>query len=119
MVMLVTFTSTSQGIELILYGMTMKVLLKNKRKTRSDKFFMFFSSALLVLITIFVATEAVFGEEMWIVNANYPGGQAAYLGAYAAVWYQTLGTASSFVLNLLADGLMASIIRPLRAYYHI
>lgn len=95
------------GMELILYGLTVHTLLKNRRKlTRSDKFFIFLSTAMLFLITIFFSTEVVFGEEMWIVNADYPGGSAAYLGEYASVWYQTMGTTSSITLNLLTDALM-------------
>ncbi|OCH85531.1 hypothetical protein OBBRIDRAFT_762823 [Obba rivulosa] len=96
------------GVELVLYYLSMRQLLKPARdqRTRSDKFFMFFSTALLLLTTVNIATEAVFGEEMWIVNANFPGGADAYLGANASVWYQTMGTTSFVALNLLADGLM-------------
>lgn len=71
-----------------------------------DKFLVLFSTVLLLLNTIFVATEAVFGEEMWIVNADYPGGQNAYLVDFASVWYQTFGTAASILLNLLSDAFL-------------
>ncbi|PCH43214.1 hypothetical protein WOLCODRAFT_121651, partial [Wolfiporia cocos MD-104 SS10] len=84
----------------------MRNLLSNRRKTKNDKFLVFFSTALLLLITIYVAVQSVFGEEMWIVNASFPGGQDAYLAEYASVWYQTMGTTASFILNLLADALM-------------
>ncbi|KAI0354390.1 hypothetical protein OH77DRAFT_1425957 [Trametes cingulata] len=106
------FNGILYGVELVLYFMTVRAMLDPKHKQsrassrRSDGFFLFFSTALLCLNTIFVATEAVFGEEMWIVNADYPGGQDAYLGDFASVWYQTLGTAASIVLNLLSDGLL-------------
>ena len=94
-------------MELIIYFMTVRVMLSRKRKhAASDKGFLLFSTFLLCLNTVFVATEAVFGEEMWIVNADYPGGMNAYLGDFAAVWYQTFGTAASIVLNLLSDGLL-------------
>ena len=94
----------------MLYFMTVRIMLSRKhRHAPRDKWFLCFSTALLCLNTIFVATQAVFGEEMWIVNANYPGGMDAYLGDFASVWYQTLGTAASIVLNLLADGLMVRI----------
>ena len=76
--------------------------------TRSDKLYMAFSTALLVLITIYLSTEAIFGQEMWIVNANYPGGMDAYFGDFVNVWYQTFGTAASIVLNLCSDGLLVS-----------
>ena len=74
--------------------------------TRSDKLYMAFSTALLVLITIYLSTEAIFGQEMWIVHADYPGGSASYQADHAAVWYQTLGTVASVVLNLMSDGLL-------------
>ncbi|KAI0057073.1 hypothetical protein BV25DRAFT_1831576 [Artomyces pyxidatus] len=87
--------------------MTMhRLLLVNETRSRSDKFFVGFSTALLFLITIYVAVQSVFGEEMWIVNANFPGGSAAYLEEFAAVWYQTMGTTASVALNLLSDGLL-------------
>lgn len=80
----------------------------DKRRTtpKSDRFFIAFSTIILVLITIDVATDAVFGEMMWIVNADYPGGADAYLAEYASVWYETLGTGSCVVLNLFGDALM-------------
>lgn len=55
-----------------------------------------------------MAVQAIFGEEMWIVHADYPGDAAAYLQEYASVWYQTMGTTASVALNLLADRLMVS-----------
>ncbi|KAI0040547.1 hypothetical protein FA95DRAFT_864469 [Auriscalpium vulgare] len=100
------FNTILYGAELVLYFQTMRVLVRKVTRSRSDKFFMFFSTALLFLITIYVAVQSVFGEEMWIVNADFPGGQEAYLGTFAAVWYQTMGTTASVILNLLSDGLL-------------
>ncbi|OCH86031.1 hypothetical protein OBBRIDRAFT_738777 [Obba rivulosa] len=96
------------GIELVLYYLTMRQLLQRKsgKRTRSDKFFMGFSTALLFLITIYMSTEAIFGEEMWIVNFDFPGGADAWFAVNAAVWYQTMGTASFVFLNWLTDALM-------------
>lgn len=79
-----------------------------RKRSRYDNFLAFFSIALLVLNTIYVAVQGVFGEEMWIVNADYPGGSAAYLAEYAAVWYQTMGTTATVMLNLFADAYMVS-----------
>ncbi|CDO73848.1 hypothetical protein BN946_scf185016.g5 [Trametes cinnabarina] len=101
------FNTILYGIMLVLYFRIVHIMLSPRHKhARSDKFFLFFSTALLCLNTVFVATEAVFGEEMWIIHADYPGGQDAYLEDYASVWYQTLGTAASIILNLLSDGLL-------------
>ena len=63
---------------------------------------------MLILVTIFVVVQSVFGQEMWIVNADYPGGSAAYLATHAAVWYQTMGTTASVMLQLMSDGLLVS-----------
>lgn len=74
---------------------------------------MIFNTAMLFLITIFVAVQAVFGQEMWIVNAGFEGGPAAYLASHSSVWYETLGTAASIILQLMSDAFLVSQVRPL------
>ena len=66
------------------------------------------SNGLLSMITISLIVQAIFGEEMWITNADYPGGSPAYLADHAAVWYETLGSASTIVLSLISDGFLVS-----------
>ncbi|KAI0370703.1 hypothetical protein BV20DRAFT_943459 [Pilatotrama ljubarskyi] len=101
------FNAILYGIELVLYFASVSIILSGKDKTRAgNRFFLCFSTVLLLMITIYVAVQAVFGEEMWIVNVDYPGGSAQYLADNAAVWYQTLGSAASIVLNLMSDGLL-------------
>ncbi|KIJ65817.1 hypothetical protein HYDPIDRAFT_27050 [Hydnomerulius pinastri MD-312] len=102
-----TFNAILYGIEITLYYNTMSILWRKKEKdARATRFYMAFSTAAFLLVTIFVAVEAVFGQEMWIVNANFPGGSAAYLATYASVWYQTMGTAASVILQLMSDGVL-------------
>ncbi|KAF9228295.1 hypothetical protein BS17DRAFT_332029 [Gyrodon lividus] len=102
-----TFNAILYGIEITLYFNTMKTLWRKKDKdTRATRFYMAFSTAAFFLITIFVAVEAVFGQEMWIVNADFPGGSSAYLATYASVWYQTMGTTASVILQLMSDGVL-------------
>ena len=104
-----------EGMELCVYFLTARAMFSRKtRSVPSDKFFLLFSTCLLLLNTVFVATQAVFGEEMWITNANYPGGMNAYLEDFVSVWYQTFGTAASIVLNLLSDGLLVRLLRRYR-----
>lgn len=103
----------------MLFFSTMRVLLQAKRqRTRSDVFFIFFSCALLFLSAVNLAVDEAFGQEMWILNYDYPGGPDAYLGEYASVWYETMGTTASISLNLLADGLMVSSSCPLAYVLH-
>ena len=97
------------GVELMLYAKTMHTYAtSDSRHEKSARFFMFFSTVSLILITIFMVGQSILGEEMWIVNVNYPGGSAAYLAAYASVWYQTMGTTASIILQLMSDGLLVS-----------
>lgn len=95
----------------MLYFASATMILRNKdpRNARGFRLFLYLSTGLLLMITIYVAVQAVFGQEMWIVHADYyPGGSGAYLADNAAVWYQTLGSAASIVLNLMSDGLLVS-----------
>ncbi|EIW52672.1 uncharacterized protein TRAVEDRAFT_53114 [Trametes versicolor FP-101664 SS1] len=104
------FNTILYGVELVLYFASVGLILQNRRGgtggKRSDRLFLSLSTGLLAMITIYVAVQSVFGEEMWIVNADYPGGSGQYLADNAAVWYQTLGSAASIVLNLMSDGLL-------------
>ncbi|KAH9850938.1 hypothetical protein C2E23DRAFT_267740 [Lenzites betulinus] len=102
------FNTILYGVELVLYFATVWLIWHNRTegRKRSNNLFLFFSTGLLLMITIYVAVQSVFGEEMWIVNADYPGGNGQYLADNAAVWYQTFGSAASIVLNLMSDGLL-------------
>ena len=95
------------GVELVVSWMTLKALV-NKRKAWSkiDRFYAAFSTALLVLITIYMSTEAEFGQEMWIIHSKDPGGPAAFFTNNVNIWYQTMGTTASVILIMLSDGLL-------------
>ncbi|KAI9566084.1 hypothetical protein HD554DRAFT_2194648 [Boletus coccyginus] len=95
------------GIELVLYFRTMHALLSPKaRRRKSDVFYTSFSSVMLLMITIWVSTQAVFGEKMWLEDAGFPGGPDAYWASNASVWYMDFGTTAVIVLQLMTDGLM-------------
>ncbi|KAI0739351.1 hypothetical protein C8Q80DRAFT_1111133 [Daedaleopsis nitida] len=101
------FNNILYGIELVLYFFTIWPISKRAHKRHpSDITLALFTTAILCLNTVYVATESVFGEQMWITNEDYPGGPGAYLADYASVWYETLGTAASIVLNLFGDAFL-------------
>ncbi|KAI0826994.1 hypothetical protein BC628DRAFT_1409829 [Trametes gibbosa] len=100
------FNAILYGIELVLYFMTLRQIVLNKRKTPMDKFLVVFSTVLLVLNTIYWTTQTYFGQQMWVKHADYPGGMDAYLADNVAVWYQTWGSAAVDISNLMADALM-------------
>ncbi|KAM5545482.1 hypothetical protein V8D89_000520 [Ganoderma adspersum] len=103
-----TFNAILYGVELVFYFATATLVVRNKdeRNRRSFRIFFYFSTGILVMITIYTSVQATFGQEMWIGNADYPGGSGAYLVDHAAVWYQTFGTTASVVLNILSDGFL-------------
>ncbi|KAH9943782.1 hypothetical protein B0H21DRAFT_695273 [Amylocystis lapponica] len=95
------------GVELMLYFQTVRELHKTRRhEERLDKFFVFFSTANLALVTIFEATRAVFGQETWIVNATYPRGPAPYETKYDSALYQITGWTAALLLDMVTNGLL-------------
>ena len=105
---MVIVTKACVGTELVIYGVTMRTLLRHKpqRRTKKDMFFFIFSTILLLCCTINLAADCVFGEEWWIVNQNYPGGSEQWFLANAAVWYQTWASAANVLVQLLSDAFL-------------
>ncbi|KAI1793800.1 hypothetical protein LXA43DRAFT_1000588 [Ganoderma leucocontextum] len=68
--------------------------------------FLFLSTGLLCLITVYLFAQNFFGEEMWIIHEGYPGGSGQYYADNAAVWYQTMGSAASVVMNWMSDAFL-------------
>ena len=66
---------------------------------------------MLLLITILVSTTAVFGQEMWVIQAGYPGGPAAFWEAKQTLWYLYLQRVAIAILQLMTDALL---VRPAR-----
>ncbi|KAM5545864.1 hypothetical protein V8D89_000902 [Ganoderma adspersum] len=106
------FNCVLYGAELVMYFETI-VLIQDARKRQRDVahdhdrwLFIFLSTGLLCLITVYLFAQNFFGEEMWIVHAGYPGGSGQYYADNAAVWYQTMGSAASVVLNWMSDAFL-------------
>ncbi|KAG9309623.1 hypothetical protein JVU11DRAFT_10285 [Chiua virens] len=95
------------GIELFLYFKTMWILLTSRSaRDTSNAFYAMFSSVMLFLVTIWVASQALFGEKMWILDVSYPGGPEKYYKKYISAWYMDCGTTAVILLQLMTDGLM-------------
>lgn len=95
-----------------LYFATLAIMHQNRggdtRVKGSNKRLLILSTGLLIMITIFLIVQAIFGEQMWITNENYPGGTAGYFADHSAIWYETLGSAAGVVLSLMSDGFLVS-----------
>lgn len=61
---------------------------------------------MLFLITVWIGAQALFGEEMWLLNSDFPGGSGAYWAKNISVWYMDWGTTAGVLLQLMTDGLM-------------
>ncbi|OJT13745.1 hypothetical protein TRAPUB_9700 [Trametes pubescens] len=95
------------GVELVLYFRILRHVYMSKQRTPMDNWLTMFSTALVLLNTIYWTTQAYFGEMMWIVHVDYPGGADAYWNDFASVWYQTWGTTACVMCNLMNDALLA------------
>ncbi|KAI0739369.1 hypothetical protein C8Q80DRAFT_1221876 [Daedaleopsis nitida] len=104
------FNAILYGVELVFYFATLSIISRSNRQEKAAKQsnirLSVLSTVLISMITIFVIVQAIFGEQMWITNEDYPGGTAAYFANHAAVWYETLGTTASVVLSLTSDGFL-------------
>ncbi|KAI0352377.1 hypothetical protein OH77DRAFT_1409351 [Trametes cingulata] len=94
------------GVEPTLCFMILRQLAHTRRPTNQDKFLVTFSTQLLILNTVYWATQSYFGQELCTVHADYPGGGNADLQDNAAVWYLTWGSATLMISQLMAGILM-------------
>ncbi|KAI9566095.1 hypothetical protein HD554DRAFT_2040516 [Boletus coccyginus] len=95
------------GVVLVLYFRTMVILLGNRGEHKKfSLFYALFSSMMVFSITVWVATQALFGEKMWLLDSDFPGGPDAYWDAYIWIWYMDWATTGIIVLQLMTDALM-------------
>ncbi|KAH0828698.1 hypothetical protein J3R83DRAFT_3084 [Lanmaoa asiatica] len=95
------------GIELYLYFTTMHVLLANGgARNKHNLFYAIFSSMMLFLVTVWVVTQAIFNQKMWLSQSNFPGGPNAYWAENNFAWYMDWGAIAIFTLQLMTEALM-------------
>ncbi|PPR07510.1 hypothetical protein CVT24_006879 [Panaeolus cyanescens] len=96
------------GIDIILYFWTMKGLFGkgNRNSPRSRRFFALYSTALFLLLTIDIAINAFWGETMWIIGRNGPGGVPGWFVENVSVWYQTFGSTTVVAMIFMGDALL-------------
>ncbi|KAI9457705.1 hypothetical protein HD554DRAFT_2301550 [Boletus coccyginus] len=95
------------GVEIVLYLETIHaVLTVRKEWGHSEVLHVLFSTVMLILITIWVSTNAIFGQEMWLIHSDYPGGASEYWVLNMANWYLVVARAAVLVLQLMTDALL-------------
>ncbi|KAF8971921.1 hypothetical protein BDZ97DRAFT_1650903 [Flammula alnicola] len=96
------------GVNLVMYFLTLQGLLRknNHNSAKSRKFFALYSTVLLLLLTVDISVNAVWGELMWINARDQPGGVPGFIVTQTSVWYQTLGSTSVVAMIFLGDALL-------------
>jgi len=94
-----------EGVILVVYFMTMYFLLQDPHR-HGNKFFMAYSTALVVFTTIDNAFNSLLGQLMWINYRDGPGGPIGYFVVGISSWYQALATASIILVNFMGDALL-------------
>jgi len=96
------------GMNLVMYFLTIQGLTgrNNHNSSRGKLFFGVYSTILLLLLTIDISVNAVWGELMWINARDTPDGVLGYIGSQTSVWYQTLGSTSVVVMIFMGDALL-------------
>lgn len=105
------------GIGCILYGINVSMYYNTlhnirKSKTASQKkrlMTCIVSTTFLALLSVDLATNAVYGEQAWI---TFQGHSSTWLETNQSVWYETIGTASLAVLIFISDAFQVSTSMP-------
>ena len=96
------------GLELTIYGTILHRIFKkgNRSSSKSRRFCVIYSTVMIMLSTINIASNAVFGQEMWITHRNDQGGVPNFLATEITVWYETLASTSVICCVFMGDGLL-------------
>jgi len=96
------------GVELTIYGAILHRIFKkgNRSSSKSRSFCVIYSTLMVMLSTINITGNAVFGQEMWITHRNDPGGVTNFLETEVNVWYETLASTSVICCIFMGDGLL-------------
>ena len=91
-----------------MYIVTLRHLLRRRRNRESWKFFFCYSTGLLLLLTMDISVNAVWGEQMWITFRDAPGGVPLFIATQLSNWYQAWGSSAAVALVFMSDGLLVS-----------
>jgi hypothetical protein len=92
-----------------MYFVTLRQLLRRRASGNNFLFFSAFSTALVLLLTIDISVNAVWGEIMWINARDQPGGVPVFIATELSNWYQAWGSSAAVGLVLLSDALLVRV----------
>ncbi|KAK7041930.1 hypothetical protein VNI00_008912 [Paramarasmius palmivorus] len=101
------FTGILYGIYLVIFALTCHFLSRPQYGAKSaSKFYIGYSIVLLLLWTIALSCNAVFGQFAWIDHREVEGGPAIYIEEHISDPVNTLGTTAGVAMNFLSDALL-------------
>lgn len=77
---------------------------------KGQKCYVIHGGILVMLVTISLAANSMWGQYMWIDHRNYPGGPLGFYRATQSAWYNVLRFAADVTANILGDGLLVRLI---------
>ena len=101
---------TAQGIELVLYFKTMRIYLARRRNPRKcDAFYAIFSTAMFLVVTIWIVVISMLGYDMWLLDAEHARGSMTSVSRDPADALWDCAVVVTIILQQMTDGLM---VRP-------
>jgi hypothetical protein len=99
------------GVEIFTFFAAVHCICHRSSSYRKrQRLYIVFGGVLIILVTISVISNALWGQYIWIERRNYPGGQLRFYIASEGAWYNVLGIVADATTNILADGLL---VRPI------
>ncbi|KAL0063237.1 hypothetical protein AAF712_009839 [Marasmius tenuissimus] len=102
-------TGILYGIHLVIFVLSCRLMSRPPYSSKSDSRFcicFYYGLCLLILWTVALSCNAIFGQFAWIDHRDVEGGPAAYIAEHISDLYNTLGTTAGVGMNLLADALL-------------
>ncbi|KAH8980501.1 hypothetical protein EDB86DRAFT_3066830 [Lactarius hatsudake] len=101
------FRAILYGIELCTFFAAVYCVWGRSSSYRKGRvFYVAYGGVLMMLVTIAVVTDGLWGQYMWIDRRNYPGGPLGFFVATESAWYNVFGSAADATANILGDGLL-------------
>jgi len=95
------------GVQLTLCMQSIHYIRKMHSPIRRKQFYICYSLALVLMNSIGLGCNTLYGQFVWIEQrSSSPGGPAEYFLANTTWWVNTFGTCSALVANLMSDGLL-------------
>jgi hypothetical protein len=98
------------GAEFMLYGVCMHLFCSHRKGAvhRTHRVLMLYTTVLIILGTVNLASDDAFAQDGFINNRDYPGGPAQYLQDLIFIPINRVNNVTSMIIGWLCDALIVS-----------